>query len=116
MAKLLLTSRALDDIQDIHDYSITEWGEATASKYIQGFEEAFSLLREHTGLLRINKKISSRFMVYYVKKHCLICDIVEDTIFVLTVSHSSMNLLERLQDLEPTLDEEAKALQKKLKS
>ena len=53
--------------------------------------------------------------MYYVQKHCVICDVVEDTIFVLTIRHISMNLLERLKELEPNLDEEAKALHKKLK-
>lgn len=115
MAKLLLTERALDDLQDIYDYSLTEWGETTALKYIQAFEDAFSLLGGNKGLLKINRKISLRFTVYYIQKHCVICDVVEDTIFVLTIRHTSMNLLERLKELEPSMDEEAKALYKKLK-
>lgn len=116
MAKLLLTSRALDDMQDIYDYSVAEWGEQTALKYIRAIENIFSLLKENERLLKLNKKISSRFMVYPVKKHCLICDVVEDTIFVLTVKHASMNLLERLKELGPNLDEEAKILYKRLKT
>ena len=38
MTKLLLTERALDDLQDIYDYSLTEWGETTAlNKIYAGF-------------------------------------------------------------------------------
>ena len=110
MTKILLTSRALDDIQEIYDYSLAEWGKKTASKYIKAFEDAFSLLQENKGLLKLNRRISSRFIVYPVQKHYLICDIIDDTIFVLTVRHTSMNLLERLKKLEPNLDKEAKAL------
>ncbi|MCD8541113.1 MAG: type II toxin-antitoxin system RelE/ParE family toxin [Leadbetterella sp.] len=115
MTKIHLTSRALDDIQEIYDYSLDEWGEQTALKYIQTFEDAFSLLQEHKGLLKVNEKISSRFRVYAVQKHFLICDIIEDNIFVLTVKHVSMNLLEHLKELESGLDEEAKALHKRIK-
>ncbi len=110
MTKLLLTSRALEDIQEIYDYSVGEWGEKTALKYIQAVEDTFSLLKENKGLLKTNPKISSRFMVYPVQKHCLICDVVDDHIIVLTVKHVSMNLLERLKELEPNLDDEARAL------
>lgn len=115
MTKIHLTSRALDDIQDIYDYSLDEWGEQTALKYIKAFEDAFSLLQEHKGLLKVNEKISSRFRVYAVQKHYLICDIVDDNIFVLTIKHLSMNLLERLKELETSLDDEAKALYKRIK-
>lgn len=80
MTGLLLTSRALEDIQEIYDYSLEKWGENTALKYIRSFEDAFSLLRGNGGLLKVNTKISSRFMVYYVQKHCLICDVISDHI------------------------------------
>ena len=115
MTKILLTARALDDIQEIYDYSLAEWGKKTASKYIKSFEDAFLLLQENTGLLRQNRKISSRFRVYAVQKHYIICDIINDTVVVLTLRHTSMNLLERLKKLEPDLDKEAKALYQKSK-
>lgn len=115
MKKLLLTSRALDDIQGIFDYSVEEWGEATDLKYIQEFEDAFSIFKENKRLLKVNSAISSRFRIYRVKKHLLVCDMIDDTIIVLTIKHASMNLLERLRKLEPDLDSEAKTLFKRLK-
>lgn len=63
MTKLLLTSKALEDIQEIYDYSLEKWGENTVLKYIGAFEDTFSLLRENSGLLKVNAKISSRFKV-----------------------------------------------------
>lgn len=115
MKKLLLTDRALDDLQDIYEYSVDLWGEKIALRYLQALEECFSLLQSNTGLLKINKKISSRFIAYPIQKHILICDIINDAICILTVRHSSMNLMERLKELQPTLDEEAKALFKRIK-
>lgn len=115
MTKVHFTSRTLDDLQDIYDYSIEEWGEKTALKYMSSFEDAFRLVQENPNLLRINEKISSRFYIYNVRKHYLICDIINEEIYVITIKHISMNVLERLRDLEPLLDEEVKVLQKKLK-
>ncbi len=56
MNKLLLTSRAFDDIQEIYDYSVHEWGDVTAVKYIQEFEDAFSILKENKKLLKVNRQ------------------------------------------------------------
>ncbi|AXG69601.1 toxin ParE [Kordia sp. SMS9] len=114
MKRLLLTERALDDVQDIYEYSVEQWGEVVASRYIRGFEECFSLLKSNEGLLKINRKISSRFIAYPIQRHVLICDIIDDAVCILTVRHSSMDLMVRLRKLEPTLDEEAKALFKKM--
>ena len=95
--------------------SLIEWDETIALKYIKYFEDAFTLLRDNKGVLKLNVKISSRFMVFYVQRHCLICDIINDHIFVLTIKHVSMNLLERLKILESRLDDEAIALFKRIK-
>jgi toxin ParE1/3/4 len=115
MKKLLLTRRALDDIQDIYEYSLEIWGKKTAIKYIEALQDCFLLIQKNDGLLKINKKISSRFIAYPVQKHILICDIINGCICILTVRHSSMNLMQRLKKLEPSLDSEAKALFKMIK-
>lgn len=55
MTKIHLTSRALEDIQNIYDYSLEEWGEYTAQKYILAIEDAFSLLQQRKRLLKRNE-------------------------------------------------------------
>jgi len=116
MSQLFLTDRAMDDLHEIYEYSVEKWGESIASKYIIAFEDAFSILKSRKGILKVNKKISSRFRVYFVQKHCLICEVIENKIIVITIKHSSMNILERLKKLEPSLDDEVQFLIKKLKS
>lgn len=115
MKKLFLTERALRDIQDIYDYSVGKWGKKTAEKYLKGLESRLSLIKNNEGLLKINRKISSRFIAFPVQKHVMICDIINDSICVLTIKHVSMDLLKRLKELEPTLDEEAKVLFRNIK-
>ncbi len=115
MTKILLTSRALDDLQEIYTYSVDEWGEQVAMKYMKAFDEALVLLQNNEGLLKINSKISSRFRIYNVRKHSLICDRIDDAVLILTVKQVSMNLLERLGELEPLLEEEARILYGMLK-
>lgn len=104
----------MDDIEEIYQYSVNKWGESIAIKYIRAFENAFSLLKENQKLLKVNTNISSRFKIYAVKQHYLICDIIKDTIIVLTIKHVSMNLLEQLVKLEPNFELETKILFNKI--
>ncbi len=115
MAEIHLTHRALDDLQDIYDYSVKEWGQTVADKYLNEFQNALLLLRENSGLLKATPQISGRFKAYPLKRHWLICDIIDSDVYVLTVRHASMDLLERLNKLAPSLEHEALALYKQLK-
>ena len=114
MSTVHLTDRAMDDLQGIYDYSIREWGQTTALKYMRAFDSALSIIGQNSGLIRINRKISSKFSVYNVRNHYLICDVIEAEVYVLTVKHVSMDLLERLKDLEPQLDKEVSILKSRL--
>ena len=58
MKKLLLTDRALDDLQNIYNYSVEQWSEKVALRYIQGLEQCFQSIQSNEGLLKINKKVS----------------------------------------------------------
>ncbi len=115
MANIKLADTAMSDLQEIFDYSLNKWGELAADRYLERFDHSLNIIKSNPSILKINHNISSRFRVYFVEKHCLICEIVGDTVFVLTIRHTSMNLLERLKRLEPTLEEEVKSLSKKLR-
>ncbi len=116
MAKVHLTHRFLDDLQKIYAFSNSEWNERVVDKYLNDIEEALDLLKGHPKLLTIRPEISKRFKLYLVNKHWMICDVINDDIYALTIKHVSLNLLERLKEYEPTLEEEAKALHNKIKT
>lgn len=115
MTRIRLTYRALEDLDDIYKRSIRKWGEIVADQYIKQIEESLKLLEEYPKLLKINAKISGRFKVYPSGRHFLVCDIVEEEIYILTIQHMNMDLMNRLKDLAPMLEDEAKALYQKLK-
>ena len=48
---MLVTDRGLSDIADIEQYSVEQWGEKTAAKYIAQIEESLSLIQEKPQLL-----------------------------------------------------------------
>ena len=115
MTQVKLTDTAMSDLQEIYNYSMSKRGESTADDYLEKFDHSLNIIRSNPSILKINKNISSRFRIYFVQKHCLICDMVGDTVVVLTILHTSMNLLERLKKLEPSLEEEVTILSNRLR-
>lgn len=110
MSELVLTQRALEDIRGIEAFSVERWGQATADKYLDDIDAALSRLQQMPALLREEPEIVCGLRFYRVQKHYLVCDVIDDRIYVLTVMHCSMDLPARLSDLEPTLAAEVTLL------
>lgn len=114
--QLRLTRRALNDIQSILEYSTKEWDEAVANRYIDDIQAAFLRCSEHPGLLQTRDEFSEHLRFYVVNQHILVCDVDDNSIVVLTVSHARMDLVSKLSTLEPSLATEVNLLRQKLKS
>lgn len=103
MKELLLTDRALEDIAKIEEYSITKWGKKVADKYLDDFESGLKLLQENSGLLQDFAEFSGKLKYYRIKNHFLICTEADNKLVVLTVKHVQMDIINLLNQLEPTL-------------
>jgi|TARA_B110000467_G_C18221579_1_gene423309 plasmid stabilization system protein ParE len=109
-----LTDRTLQDLVSIKDYSIDVWGKKVAAGYMGDFESALQRISDNPGLLRSEPNLHEYLYSYRVKKHLLVCDIQTTAIFVLTVLNASMDIPERLLELEPTLKLEVEMLHQQL--
>ena len=109
-----LTDRTLQDLVSITDYSIDVWGKKVAAGYMGDFESALQRISDNPGLLRSEPNLHEYLYSYRVKKHLLVCDIQTTAIFVLTVLNASMDIPERLLELEPTLKLEVEMLHQQL--
>ena len=103
MKKLLLTDRALEDIAEIEEYSVTKWGKKVADKYLDDIESGLKLLQENSGLLQEFEGFSGKLKYYRVKNHFLICTEIGNKLVVLTVKHVQMDIINLLGKLESTL-------------
>ena len=110
MGYLALSLLAVSDLEDIERYSMERWGEPVAARYMGAIETALRRLKAHPELLRDSPEIFRNLKFYRVEKHYLVCAVVMDNIYVLTVKHGAMNLPERLAELEPLLEREAEIL------
>ena len=55
---VILTDRALSDIQELEQYSVKQWGRKTADKYIDDIAAALDRLSENPHLLRLEPDLA----------------------------------------------------------
>jgi len=113
-ATVELTRRALADLVEIERYSVKQWGRKTADKYLDDISAALDRLRENPEILRLEPDFAPGLFFYGVKRHFLVCDYRKETVIVLTVIHTSMDIPARLLELEPRLVAESQSLLNKL--
>lgn len=114
--QLLLTERALTDIEAIFAYSVEQWGKRTADRYLDDLEAGLQRIQEQPGLLKAEADLHPALQFYRVNQHLLACDVRPKAIIVLTVIHSSMDIPARLAELQPTLVAEVELLHRKLEA
>ena len=110
MTSVHLTERALAALDEIERTTIRRWGAAVASEYLTDLGAALGRLQDNPGLLRERPEFPGRLRFYTVREHLLVCDVLADRVFVLAVWHGAMDLVSRLERLEPQLALEAELL------
>lgn len=112
MVYLGISRRAAKDIEQIRGFSAEHWGQRVAEEYLDEIEQALKRLRANPGLLRTKPDFSRNLRFYRVRRHYLVCALVEGNIYLLAVKHGSLDLPHRLAELEPSLCEETELLHK----
>jgi len=110
MAWVGLSRRALRDLEQIEQFSQDRWGKNVAQSYLDSIESAIDRLRRHPELLRAKPDISQHLQFYRVREHFFVCLQFRDRVYVLAIKHTSMDLPQRILELEPHLLIEAKLL------
>lgn len=114
MTKLLLTDRALGDIDAIEHYSVERWGAQVADQYLADLDAALGRLAEDLSLFKKRHDYTGRLRFYNVREHVLVGDVIGGVGFVLTVWHGSMDFIDRLPNIEPDLLHEAEIMARQI--
>jgi toxin ParE1/3/4 len=114
--KLLLTQRALRDVQSIFDFSVERWGKRIADKYLDEIEAGLERVKAHPNLLKPEPEFHPALSFYRINRHVLVCDVRPESIVVLTLVHASMDIPARLAELQPTLIAEVELLHRRLRA
>ncbi len=91
MAYLGISRRAARDLEEIRSFSVEHWGHRAAEEYLDHIEEALQRLRQNPTLLRTKPEFSRHLRFFRVRRHYLVCSLMGDNIYLVTVKHGSLD-------------------------
>ena len=99
MAKVILRQEAIDDLNDIWNYTFEEWSEMQADKYYAMLKFACMQIGENPELGKEYNGINSNLLGLRTGKHIIFYQVVtENEIEVIRILHERMDLKDRIDD------------------
>jgi toxin ParE1/3/4 len=97
MANVILRQEAIDDLNDIWDYTFQQWSEDQADKYYANIKFACKQIGENPTLGRKYTEISKNLLGLKTGKHIIFYQLIAiDEIEVVRILHERMDLKNRL--------------------
>ena len=96
MLSLNLAQSAVHDLEKIADYSLSNWGQKQSDDYLDEFEKAFHLLLDNPGLGKSRADIKPGYRSLPIEKHIIFYRIAEQSLEILRILHSSMDMPQHL--------------------
>ncbi len=99
MAKVILRQEAIDDLNDIWDYTFEQWSGNQADKYYATLKFACEKIGENPNLGKEYTEIRKNLLGLKSGKHIIFYHLIsEDEIEVIRILHERMDLKNRLTD------------------
>lgn len=99
MAKVILRQEAINDLNDIWNYTFEQWSENQADKYYSTLKFACEKIGENPNLGKEYAEIRKNLLKFKSGKHIIFYHLIsEDEIEVIRILHEKMDLKNRLTD------------------
>jgi toxin ParE1/3/4 len=99
MAKVVFRQEAVDDLNNIWDYTFNKWSEAQADYYYSVIKFACNKIGDNPQLGREYSEISSNLLGFKSGKHVIFYHLIsESEIEVIRILHERMDLKNRLTE------------------
>ena len=99
MAKVVLRQKAIDDLNDIWDYTFEKWSEKQADKYYATIKLACNGIGDNPDVGKEYFGIIRKLLGLKSGKHIIFYDLIsEDKIEIIRILHERMDLKNRLTE------------------
>ena len=99
MLKLTLRQEAIDDLNEIWNYTKTQWSENQAEKYYQTIKTSCNLIAENPTIGKSYNEISRHLFGFKTGKHIIFYSILAGVeIEVIRILHERMDLIKRFAE------------------
>ena len=93
MASYYLTNTAVEDLENIWNYTLDEWSESQADKYYQGLVDCFQDLAANPVLGKDYEGIATGLLGFRFNKHLVFYRVIDpDLIEITRILHGRMDL------------------------
>ena len=96
--KINITPRARADLYNIWEYTVENWSEKQANKYISSIHDRLNNLSETPFIGKQRKDIASGYYSFPCLEHLIFYLIQEDSIDIIGVPHQQMDILHYFDD------------------
>lgn len=99
MAEYYLSKKAVNDLEEIWNYTFDYWSEAQADKYYQMLLNVFKEIANNPKLGRNYDIISENLLGFRANRHLIFYRIIsQDSIKIIRILHEKMDLKERISE------------------
>jgi toxin ParE1/3/4 len=96
MLKLVISPRARRDLKGIWKYTLKEWGEAQADKYLENLDQEINRLLEFPDKGVPYEHIRNGYRALYVEHHLVFYRRKTQTLEIIRVLHEAMEIKSHL--------------------
>lgn len=96
MLQVILSPQAEEDITDILQYTITQWGEAQAYTYLGVVKDTISTIRDYPKMGHGRSGLPAVYKIFPAGKHIVVYRVEDTTIYILRVLHEKMDITHKI--------------------
>ncbi len=100
MAKLRLTVAALNDLEEIREHGVSEFGPIVSARYLEGFDRKFALLRAQPRAGQARPKFHGNVRSLPYRPYRILYELRVDTVVIARIIHQSRDAFRALHGLQ----------------
>ena len=91
MRPYFLRPRAIQDLEEIADFTLEMWGSEQEDIYLELLEKAFIAISKNPNLGRVYDEVYSGLRRYLAGRHIILYQVTDDAVEIVRVLHHSMD-------------------------
>ncbi|AZI68251.1 type II toxin-antitoxin system RelE/ParE family toxin [Kaistella daneshvariae] len=97
MARFKLTNKAVDDLENIWNYTNEQWSEKQADKYYTELIDACEFITDNPNVARKYEEVGEEIFGFLFNKHLLFFQKINaEEILIVRILHASMDIKNRI--------------------
>lgn len=95
----MLTNKAVEDFNDIWNYTLEKWSEKLADKYYRMLIDNFKWIARNTDLGKSYSAVMDNILGFKVGRHIIFYRVIHDNnIEIIRIPHEQMDLKNRIKE------------------